>query len=166
MTVKNSLPEKSQILTGLVEVRQKILAACAALPPEKRERIFLGTWSVKDLLAHLAGWDYTNMQAARDVIAGQIPFFYADQDRDWRFYNAKLVEEYKQERFDALLVFVSQSHQHLINFLQAIPEEEFNRDRGIRAKGWKVTIARLLMAEIKDEETHYQQIQTLAADGS
>lgn len=154
---------KSQIIAGLVEVRQKILTACAALPAEKRERIFLGTWSVKDLLAHLAGWDYTNIQAARDVMAGQIPFFYAEQDHDWRRYNARLVEKHRQENFDDLLAAVAQSHQELIRFFQALPEDELNRDRGIRAKGWKVTIARLLLAETKDEEAHYQQILALAA---
>lgn len=27
----------------------------------KKDEIFLGDWSVKDLLAHLVGWDYTNL---------------------------------------------------------------------------------------------------------
>jgi hypothetical protein len=50
------------------------------------------------------------------------------------------------------------SQEKLIEFLQTVQSENFNKDFGVRFRGYKVTIQRLLEAEIKDEQTHLQQI--------
>jgi len=47
----------------------------------------------------------------------------------------------------------------LIAYLRAVPAAEFNRDRGLRAGRYKVTIARLLRAETDDERKHCAQIR-------
>ena len=41
--------------------RRKILDAASSPSPEQQDEVFLGIWSVKDPLAHLAGWDVTNI---------------------------------------------------------------------------------------------------------
>ncbi len=150
--------KKDKIISELVETRRKILDAASSLSPAEQDEIFLGVWSVKDLLAHLVGWDFTNLQAAKAILAGQLPSFYSYHDRDWKTYNARLVAEYKRDAFADLLSSVEDSLQKLIDFLETIPAEEFDKDRGVRHKGYKVTIARLLQAEIKDEKTHHTQI--------
>ena len=70
-----------------------------------------------------------------------------------------MVAEYKREDFADLLASVEDSHQKLIGLLEAIPAEEFDRDRGVRFKGYKVTIARTLEAELEDEREHHRQIE-------
>lgn len=151
--------KKDRIISELVEARRKILDVASSLSPEQQDEIFLGIWSVKDLLAHLAGWDYANMEAANQVLAGQLPSFYAYHDRDWRSYNARLVAQYRRDSFAELLSLVEDSHQKLIDLLETIAAEEFHRDRAVRFKGYKVTIARLLQAEIDDEKTHHTQVK-------
>ena len=111
--------------------------------------MFLGTWSVKDLLAHLVGWDYTNLQAVQEILAGQKPSFFQHYDRDWRSYNAQLVAEYKRDDFSELVAIVEASHRELIDFLQTAPVDEYIRKR---------RIASLLRTEIKDEEEHHKQV--------
>ena len=91
--------KKEQLLAELQRARAEILREASALPAKKRDYIFLGIWSVKDLLAHLAGWDYTNIEAIQSVLAGNLPTFYKYRDRDWRTYNAMLVEKYKKGSF-------------------------------------------------------------------
>jgi hypothetical protein len=150
--------KKAKIIAELVEARGRILDAASSLSPADQDQIFLGVWSVKDLLAHLVGWDFANLEAAQAILAGQIPGFYAHYDRDWRTYNARLVAEYKREDFADLLASVEDSHQKLIGFLETIPAEEFDKDRGVRFKGYKVTIARTLEAELEDEKTHHTQV--------
>jgi uncharacterized damage-inducible protein DinB len=151
--------KKDTIISELVETRRKILDAASSLSPEEQDEIFLGIWSVKDLLAHLVGWDYANTEAAKQVLAGKLPGFYAYYDRDWKSYNARLVAQYRRDRFTELLSLVEDSHQRLIDLLETIPAEEFHKDRGVRFKGYKVTIARLLQAEIDDEKTHHTQVK-------
>lgn len=150
---------KDQIISGLIDTRNRILSAASELSPVEQDQVFLGIWSVKDLLAHLIGWDYANLEASQAVLEGELPGFYAYKDRDWTSYNARLVAEHRREEIEELLFSVEASHRKLINFLQSIPAEEFDRDRNVRFRRYKVTISRLLQAEMKDEERHYQQIK-------
>ena len=151
--------KKQQIVAGLIEARREILDAAAQLPTGQQDQLFLGAWSVKDLLAHLVGWDLANMAAAREVLAGQLPAFYAYHDRDWQTYNARLVAEHKRVAWVDMVASVEESHHRLIEYLQTVPAEELERDRGVRFKGYKVTIARLLQAETGDEQQHAAQIR-------
>ena len=151
--------KKEQLLADLREARANILSEASALPAQKRDYVFLGIWSVKDVLAHLAGWDYTNIEAIQSVLAGNLPTFYKYRDRDWRTYNAMLVEKYRKGSFRELLSTVRTSHKKLVEFLQTIPPEHFNRDFGVRFRGYKVTVQRLIEADIKDVMVHCQQIK-------
>jgi len=158
MPTRSQILRKDQILSGLIETRQNILAEAAELSDAQRDQVFLGIWSVKDLLAHLIGWDHTNLEAVKSVSKGQTPSFYEHRDRDWQIYNAMLVKKYKKDSFQELLEAVKDSQEKLIAFLQTIPPEYFNKDFGVRFRGYKVTIQRLLEAETKDEQAHLQQI--------
>jgi hypothetical protein len=150
--------KRDRTLSDLSDVRRAILDTVSRAPTSFQEQIFLGFWSIKDLLAHLIGWDYTNIEAAQALQAGKLPNFYTYIDKDWRSYNALLVIQYKQEDYSALISNVCASYNQLTNFLQTLPVEDFFRDWGVRYKGIKVTIARLLVAETKDEKIHLEQI--------
>jgi len=158
--------KKDEIVAALIQARRKILDVAYTLPPEKQDEVFLGVWSVRDLLAHLIGWDYTNVEATKSILAGELPEFYSHHDRDWRSYNASLVEHYKKDDFAELLYAVEASQRALMGLLGTVPAEEFDKDRGIRFKRYKVTIARLLQAEADDGEEHHRQIKEFAESGS
>ncbi len=151
--------KKEQIIADLIDARRQILNAAARLPVDQRDDVFLGAWSVQDLLAHLVGWDLANLAAADEVLADQLPAFYAYHDRDWQTYNAHLVAQHKKADWSAMVAAVEGSHRDLIERVRAIPAEELDRDRGVRYRGWKVTIARLLQAEAGDEKQHAAQIR-------
>ena len=153
----------SEIISGLIEARRSIVETASSLPPAAQDKVFLGVWSVKDLLAHLVGWDFANIEAAEAILAGRLPGFYAHHDRDWRTFNAGLIATYKRDDFGELLSSVGESHRKLIDFLKTVPAEEFTMDRGLRFKGYKVTIARLMQAEADDEKEHYEQVKEFAA---
>lgn len=141
--------EKDAIIGGLVAARSRILEAARQLSPAERDEVFLGVWSAKDLLAHLAGWDYTNLEAVGEILAGRKPGFWQHYDRDWQSYNARLVAEYERDDFGELVALVEQSHRKLIEYLQTVQADEWVK----RSK-----IGSLLRAEIKDEEEHHRQV--------
>jgi hypothetical protein len=153
---------KDNIISALIQARRRILDSAYALAPEKQDEVFLGVWSVKDLLAHLIGWDYTNLEAVKSILQGELPEFYSQRDRDWETYNALLVERHKEEDFTELLYSLETSQRALMGFLATVPADEFDKDRGVRYKRYKVTIARLLEAESEDEEEHDRQIKEFA----
>ncbi len=150
---------KEQAISALVEVRREILAAASGFSEGNSQRVFLGTWSLLDLLAHLAGWDDANRKAVREVMAGQVPSFYAFRDPDWRTYNARLVETYRRERLSDQIALVRATHLRLVETLRSLPADAINRDFGVRFRGYKVTIRRLVEADVKDVTAHLAQIR-------
>ena len=150
--------KKEQVINELQKARSEILAEVAALSPKERSTVFLGIWSVKDVLAHLIGWDFANMEAVHSVLEGRLPAFYEYQDHDWQTYNALLVERYKKGSFKQLMTSVRDSHFNLVELAQSVPAEHFNKDFGVRFRRYKVTIQRLLEADVKDVRIHRQQI--------
>lgn len=149
---------KVRLLAGLKDVRMRILETAAAIPRSARRRPFLGTWCVRELLAHLEGWDHTNARATVQLLRGQLPGFYRYADRDWRSYNATLVRRYGLGDHRSLMASVRRSHRALLQQLEAVPADELWKDREIRFRGWCVTIGRLLEAEQSDEEQHWRQL--------
>jgi len=158
--------KKESVIAALIQARRKILDVAYALPLEKQDEVFLGVWSVADLLAHLIGWDYTNLEATKSILQGELPEFYSYRDRDWETYNALMVERHKEKDFTELLYSLETSQRALMGFLATVPASEFDKDRGIRHKRYRVTIARLLQAEAEDEEEHARQIKAFAAGDS
>jgi len=157
MNVK-SLVKKGQLIKELQKARSEILTEVVALSPTDRNTVFLGVWSVKDVLAHLVGWDFANMDAVHSVLEGRLPAFYEYHDHDWQTYNALLVARYKKGSFKELLATVRASQAKLVELVQSVPAEHFNRDFGVRFRRHKVTIQRLLEADIKDVRLHCRQI--------
>ena len=157
---------KDSIITALIQARRKIVDVAYALPPEKQDEVFLGVWSVADLLAHLIGWDYTNLEATKSILQGELPECYSHRDRDWETYNALMVERHKEEDFTELIYSLETSQRALMGLLATVPAGAFDKDRDIRYKRYKVTIARLLQAEAEDEEEHARQIKAFAAGDS
>ncbi len=158
-TIIKAQLKKDELIANLIETRRKILDITSSFSPTEHDEVFLGIWSIKDLLAHLIGWLEANRKAVKAIRSGKLPEFYAYKDRDWQTYNARLVRKYKRDSLAELMSTMQVSHQKLIASVQIIPAEEFEQDKGVRFKGYKVTIARLLEAELKDEKEHYIQIE-------
>lgn len=148
-----ALAHKEELIAALVEARQDLLAAVEALPAGWQDRVFLGTWSVRDLLAHLAGWDDTNREAVGAIVAGRQPDFWQYHDPDWATYNARLVADYRREDWAEMLATVAETHRALIAFLQSVPAEAYVKT---------TKIGTLLSAEARDEAEHRRQVEAFA----
>lgn len=149
---------KEKVLLALQKVRSRILQAAASLTDHQRDEVFLGVWSIRDLLAHLVGWDVANIEGIEAILAGRLPAFYAHYDRDWQTFNAGLVAEHRGEDWDELLRSVERSHSRLVAVARQVAPAEFFKDRGLRRERYRVTIGRILQAEANDEERHLAQI--------
>jgi hypothetical protein len=150
---------KHEIIEALVTARSSVLRAVVSVPPERLHEVFLGVWSVQDLLAHLVGWDYTNLQAVQEILAGRYPTFFQNYDIDWQSYNARLVQEYKIEPFDLLVAKAADSHQCLVSLLQSTPAGQLVKGKARSEKGRTVTIRTLLQVEANDERVHAEQVK-------
>jgi len=154
-----AMEHKNLLLSGLVTARNSIIQSIQLVPLDRAEEAFLGFWSVKDLLAHLEGWDYTNLQAIQEILAGKPPTFFQFSDRDWQSYNQTLVQRYKRDSLDAQLTNQDRSHHQLICFLESLPAQELVSGKVKRDNGRTVTIKNLILSETRDELQHAEQIR-------
>jgi len=147
---------KTRLLADLVAARQAVRDAAAAVPAGRWDEVFLGTWSIVDLLAHLVGWDFANLEAAQAILAGRRPAFWTHHDRDWATFNARLVAEYRRDDPAELLALLEDSHRQLLAFVEAIPPEALFQAHG------HDRISTILRVEARDEQEHARQIRELA----
>lgn len=159
LTIVKTQLRRDALIADLIETRRKIMDVTSSLPPSRQDQVFLGIWSIKDVLAHLIGWLEENRKAVKVIRAGRLPEFYAYKDRDWQTYNAYLVSKYKRGNMTELLSALQVSHQKFIKSIQAVPIAALEQDFGVRFKRYKVTLIRLLQAELKDEKLHYAQME-------
>ena len=60
--------KKARYLQTLRDERLALLEVAAAVPPAAAGVVFLGEWSAKDIVAHLIGWDYANIEAIQAIL--------------------------------------------------------------------------------------------------
>jgi hypothetical protein len=155
---------RQELLSAVIETRTAVLQSASQLSHEEHNTVFLGVWSVKDLIAHLIGWDFANLAAAKAIQAGKLPEFYTHYNKDWKTFNASLVAKYKRDDFEELLALSRDSQGQLIEYLESIPAENIGKDFGVRfGANEKITILYLLQAELKDGQEHLKQIQEFIA---
>lgn len=151
------------MLGSFAEVRRLILEECASFASEYVTRKFIGSWDVLDLLAHLRGWDFTNLQSARDILQGRLPDFYGHYDKDWASYNALLVKQHRRATLTDMVQAVQESHAELLQYLEQLSPSQLLNDQGVRHGNYKVIISRLIEAETRDERRHLEQIRRFRA---
>lgn len=160
MTNPNPFEEKkATLINKLNDTRSFILEAAASIPDNRVDEVFVGSWGILELLAHLRGWDLTNIEAARDILSGKVPNFYAEYDKDWASYNRKLVARYRQADLQSMISLVDASRSDLVALLNQLDADDIFGDHGVRRGNYKVTIARLIEADIKDGIEHLDQIR-------
>src|SRR5688572_7437872 len=49
------------LIDALEDQRERLVALALSVPPELRRTPFVGKWSLHELIAHLIGWDRTNI---------------------------------------------------------------------------------------------------------
>lgn len=160
MTNPNTFEEKkATLISNLNDTRSSILEAAASIPADRVDEAFVGSWGILELLAHLRGWDLTNIQAAKDILSGKVPDFYAESDKDWATYNAKLVSQHRQTDLRSMIDSVESSRSELVAVLNQLDANDIFGDHGVQQGRYKVTIARLIEADIKDGVEHLEQIR-------
>lgn len=158
-----AVSERQSLIGQFVDIRSQLVRAAAEIPAEKRDVAFVGTWDIKDLLAHLIGWDYTNIHTVRDIVAGRLPSFYERHDPGWSTYNTTLVQKHRTNDWNALLAALDRSQDAVVAILQCLPESEFERQRHLPGRERPLGISGLLRAAIRDEEEHRLQIEAFLA---
>jgi len=108
--------------------------AIKGLDRDQLERVFYGDWSVKDIVAHMLGWEREMTEALRRIARGEKPtpegVDYSNSD-DW---NAKFSMRMKQQLPTTVLAEWGQVHAGFVKAAQAIPDDRFGASDDGRPK--------------------------------
>ena len=84
--------------------------------------VWLGTWGVREIVAHIAGWHREMTPAVERVARGEPPYAEGTYD-DFDRWNARFVETRKDASTDDLLREVDLSHREFLRAVARLSDE-------------------------------------------
>lgn len=117
------------------------------------------SWSVRDIVAHLIGWNRYIVQGSRQILRGELPFYDIDPGPNYSNVNAVLVRECTDTDRSALLKRLADSTSELVMFLRTIDPAEWDRDFGVRHDDETITVKSTVEDLIADYHHHRVQLE-------
>jgi hypothetical protein len=113
----------NKLLDDFVKVRKEFIRTIDKFPENKRSWILFGKWSLKDILAHLSGWDKLTVESIEIFRKGEIP--------KWGLgvydFNKKSVNERKRWSWKKIYKEFVDLQEEIINAYKSIPKEKYNQ---------------------------------------
>ncbi len=117
--------DKNETLSAVQTDFGKLLAAVDGLDERAMSKVFCGSWSVKDILAHISGWQHTMTGAMERMARGERPtpegVDYSDADK----WNAKFAAAMAPQNATTVVADLRQSFANYLKAAQALPDDRF-----------------------------------------
>ena len=128
------MSDKDALLIQAAHESQALHEALEGLNEDEMSEPWLGTWSAKNIVAHLSGWQREMAPALERIARGEKPFAAAVSYDDVDGWNARFVAARRETPAADLLLELDETHQHLMNAASAVPDERFQPGR----TAWKL----------------------------
>ena len=148
-----TLPDREFLLERLDQTRSKIEDLLPRVDSTKE--IYPG-WTIKDMLAHITGWDDATIDSLRAHTAGRHPLTPADQGIDE--YNSRTVTSRIQLDYKHILDEWRLTRQVLRTIIEKMPDDKFVEPL-IVPWGPKATVTFLVETFRDHEEEHAHDIR-------
>ena len=120
--------------TALAEVDagfKKLLASVEGLDDAALTKVFYGSWSAKDILAHIAGWQHTMTGAMERMARGEKPtpegVDYSDADA----WNAKFAGAMAPQSAGTVVADLKQSYANYYRAASVLPDDRFGEGKTV-----------------------------------
>lgn len=115
---------KADFLAQLEADRRRLLQAVEGLSTrEMTAAPAVGQWTVKDILGHVAAWEWEAVKAVEQTLAGRRPDLLDIEDvDDW---NAAQVAAWRDRTLDEVLAELHRSRQALVEALGRLDDAQF-----------------------------------------
>jgi len=146
---------KKDLIRQLDEARAQLLAALANL--DTKTEIY-PPWKLKELLAHLSGWDEATIASLQAHVGGGEPLTPAARGID--FYNAESVATREALSYEQVAKELKVTRDRLKAVILDIPPDKFEQPL-VFAWGPKGSVARLVAVFVHHERAHAREIEEL-----
>jgi hypothetical protein len=128
-------PGRTRLLKRVDARWQELVASCAGLSAEDMTRPGVtGTWSVKDIVAHVTAWEEEALEHLPVVLAGKRPPRYSVTHGGINAFNAQMAQRNRSLPLSEVLRRRDDTHARLVEFLRRVPESECGGDTRFRRR--------------------------------
>jgi uncharacterized damage-inducible protein DinB len=131
---------------------QRLLHCVARLSPAQTQMPVYGTWTVTEILAHVAAWDREIIHGLDELLVGARPSLTRRSEDE---FNAGVVERARGVAFADVLSETQAANDALVRRIERLTDGEWGRASGHRwGRGSPMTVASLFAYSYKGQ-THY-----------
>jgi len=127
---------RRQALLTVIDRRwQDLLASYAGLSDaDLTEPGVTGSWSVKDIIAHVSVWESEALAHLPVVLAGRRPPRYSVTHGGINAFNARATERNRALSLSEVMQLRDDTHRRLLEFVARVPEAECEGDTRFRRR--------------------------------
>jgi len=120
---------KGQLLNRAAREYKAFHEAIQGLNEEHMTEVWLGSWSIRDVVGHITGWHREMAPALERITRGERPVLpgvsYDDVDR----WNAKFAASVRTTPVADVLLELDESHESFMHAAASVPDERFQPGR-------------------------------------
>jgi uncharacterized protein (TIGR03083 family) len=151
------MDEKARLIQQLDDAREKLQAVLAGIDPQTE---IYPNWTLKELFAHLTGWDEAVTSSLRAHAGGEEPAALATLGID--VYNKESVETRDALSYEQTVKECELAREQLKAALHEMPSEKLVEPL-LYPWGPTGTVARLITIFVHHDLEHAEEIQALKA---
>ena len=134
-----------ELINNYKSARSVFIQAVDHFPVEKRTEALFGSWSLKDILAHITAWEKASVQKVNDIVVGKEPVWIDNVEK----FNEQTAKEKSPESWKNIYQEFIKTGEEMIKIYGDLPKELWDKQAGPNPK---FTPRRFLEAET----SHYK----------
>ena len=125
---------KEELLNEAAREYKEFHAVLQGLNESQMSEVWLGTWSVKDIVAHIAGWHEELGPALERLARGERPIGEGVNYDDVDAWNERFVSARRRTPVADVLLELDKTHEYFLRAAAAVPAERFQPGK----TAWKI----------------------------
>jgi hypothetical protein len=125
---------KEELLNEAAREYKALHEALQGLNESQMTEVWLGTWSVRDIVAHIAGWHTEMAPALERLTRGERPIREGVSYDDVDAWNARFTEARRRTTVADVLLELDKTHESFLRAAAAVPAERFQPGK----TAWKI----------------------------
>ena len=114
---------KDELLTQAAREYKAFYEALQGLTEDQLTEVWLGTWSIRDIAAHISGWHREMTPALERMARGERPFPEGASYDDVDVWNEKFAGAKRTWAVADVLLELDRSHEAFMHAAAAVPDE-------------------------------------------
>jgi len=124
------MSDKARLLQESDDAFLDLRQAIDGLDDGRLTRVWLGTWSIREILIHITGWHQEMLPALARVARGEAAYPAGTYD-DFDAWNARFVEAKAGVKVADVLVQLDASHRDFVRAAGAVPDAQLAAARDL-----------------------------------